>query len=202
MNCTNCAKPLVDGVNFCPYCGKPVDRSSAPTDTVTWEYCQIEAYWFAKLISWKCFFWANAVGRYGTYGVGWSDEYTVRTNPPAGSGGQASEALSGLASSLAGDEWEATPERGESWWMVRFRRRECYSDFSMGQVDSKQTNHFDGAWTFKRCPAPGGIIWRSAGCRGTARCHAAPTSGRASGCSGSMGSQATSPLASTFSVMA
>jgi hypothetical protein len=170
VNCANCGKPIAGEVNFCPYCGRQVDRGSASTDTAAWEYCQIQAYWETALFSYRCGYWADSVGRNGTYSVGWSKQYNVRGNPPGGTGQKEGELARNihfeLVNYLVGDGWEATPDRGESWWMLRFRRKECYPDFSMGQADSRDSSAFDGEW-FTGWPSAAGCGLLIRGNQGT-----------------------------------
>jgi hypothetical protein len=114
------------------HCGKEI---SSTTSEDNWEFCQIQATWNTSpfCFNCKCQFWADAIGKKGQYNAGESPIYIVAgngwrlSNPPTGfsSGGKkkSAEAHNSLVNQLISDGWEPLPDRGQSWWQNRFKRK-------------------------------------------------------------------------------
>ena len=124
MYCSNCGTELSDDANFCLKCGKP-QKPDIQADEIKWETCEIvfeivSSGWLGKT---RMRFWADAIGQEGSYNAGDSIPFEQHVPPPESNDQLAVIAHRDFVGQLVADGWEATGDRGNTWWSHKFRRK-------------------------------------------------------------------------------
>ena len=133
--CVKCGAQLSLDAKFCFKCGTSVSQPVV-SDNVQWEYCEVKqdnrGGCLALGIGDVAWFYVDALGPKGTYIAGRSPAlnaykvsyYGPTSDLPNASDLRAFQTLHGeFVKTLLQDGWEPTPERGENWWNLRFKRR-------------------------------------------------------------------------------
>lgn len=134
MYCLRCGTELPQDANFCYKCGTPVGKTGETSESTKWEYCEIlYKYEYRKkgIFSGEptVTFLADAVGPTGSYTAAEAQSYKGgNLYGPVANNSKKESALADnahkqLVQQLISEGWEATSERGEYWWQLRFKRR-------------------------------------------------------------------------------
>ena len=116
-----------DDARFCVYCSTPFIQNAEQELEISWDYCQIT--WDGNSNFWlggwdNVYFWADAIGKDGSYSAGSSRSYRISAylagRPPFGikdgDRKKATDALNELTNILLKDGWEPVEGRGKEVW--------------------------------------------------------------------------------------
>lgn len=125
MFCSNCGTQIPDEANFCWKCGKPQKKDFEPSHQVQLEYCEVMWYEISASFTGnnKGYFYAEAINPHGKYTTRETKAFNLGLGGHLPSADRQGTIHKEFVDQLLQDGWQATGDRGEAWWALRFKRQ-------------------------------------------------------------------------------
>jgi ribosomal protein L7/L12 len=147
MFCSNCGTQIPDEANFCWKCGKPQNKDIETYQEAKWENCEIlwNETWTSFTGNNTGFFSAEAINPYGKYRARRTKEFKlgIGGHSPSTDRRDQWNIHKAFVEQLLQDGWQATGDRGEAWWAIRFKRQVKDQNFTVVLISYEERGRYE-----------------------------------------------------------